>query len=105
MPVDPKRKKTLSDRSVSKKLRESGRKQLEEEFAAKFASVSDGELYEYVKEQKRLLGKKMTRANTVGYAYLVKRLGPWDVFMGRIGRELAEEAQGPENKEKDGEQG
>ena len=105
MPVDPKRKKTLSDRSVSKKLRESGRKQLEEEFAAKFAAVSDGELYDYVKEQKRLLGKKMTRANTVGYAYLVKRLGPWDVFMGRIGRELAEEAQGPENKEKDGEQG
>ncbi|MCR5649125.1 MAG: hypothetical protein K6F67_06295, partial [Oscillospiraceae bacterium] len=70
MPVDPKRKKTLSDKSVSRKLRESGRKQLEEEFALKYASVSDGELYEYVKEQKRLLGKKMTRSNTVGYAYL-----------------------------------
>ena len=101
MPVDPKRKKTLSDRSVKKKLRESGRKELEDEFAAKFAAVSDEELYEYVKEQKRALGKKMTRANTVGYAYLVKRLGPWDVFMGRIGRELAEEAE----KETEGESG
>ena len=99
MPVDPKRKKTLSDRSVKKKLRESGRKELEDEFAAKFAAVSDEELYEYVKEQKRALGKKMTRANTVGYAYLVKRLGPWDVFMGRIGRELAEESQDKETEE------
>ena len=80
-----------AEKSLQRKLHQPERWALEEQFAAEHAKDSDEALYAYAKEKRRRLGGKMTRANTVGYVYLVRRLGPWDVFMGRIGKELSEE--------------
>ncbi len=76
-----------------KKLQEPARRAQEAQFAAEHAGWSDAALYGYAKELRRRLGKRMTPAETVGYAYLVKRLGPWDCFMGQIGKELQQERQ------------
>lgn len=87
----PKGKRIAIERGLQQKLQEPSRYRLEEEFARKNAECSDEELFLYVKEQKRAKGKRMTRANTIGYCYLVERLGPWDCFMSRIVRELEQE--------------
>ena len=89
----PKGKRIAIERGLQQKLQEPARHRLEEEFAKINADCSNEELFLYVKEQKRAKGKKMTRSNTVGYCYLVERLGPWDHFMSRIVQELKEEEQ------------
>lgn len=89
-----KRIQEAAEKSLWRKMRKPERRTLEERFAVEHANCSDEELYAYAKDKRRKLGSKMTREGTIGYVYLVQRLGPWNVFMGRIGRELtAEKAQ------------
>lgn len=88
-----------AERRLMQKMREPERRALEKRFADEHAGDSDEELYAYAKETRRRLGAKMTRESTVGYVYLVRRLGPWSVFMGRIGKELAEEKRAREEAE------
>lgn len=76
---------------LRKTLSEPGRKAQEQEFAAAHAGDSNQRLYEYVKMQKRRLGKQMKPVNTVGYVYLTRRLGLWSEIMGRVNAELRAE--------------
>lgn len=88
-----KRIQESAEKSLRRKMHKPERWALEERFAAEHANDSDTELYAYVKDRRRKLGRKMTREGTIGYVYLVQRLGPWSVFMGQIGRELAAERE------------
>jgi hypothetical protein len=77
--------------SLRRKLSKPERKVVEDQFEVEHESDTDTELYEYLKNRKRRLGRRMTPESTVGYLYCIKRLGPWAQFMARINMELAEE--------------
>ena len=79
--------------SLRRKLKKPDRKAKEDTFELAHQSDTDEQLYAYVKERRRKLGKRMTKTETIGYRYLVQRLGPWDKFMGQIGLELQAERE------------
>jgi hypothetical protein len=80
-----------AQRSIKKKLREPWRAEKEAAFAKEHELDTYEELYEYMKNEKRRLGRRLKRAEFIGYAYVTKRLGPWDGFMRRISEELRQE--------------
>lgn len=84
------REKAIQNK-LKRELNTRQRQKQEWEFAAAHAEDSDQQLYEYLKDEKRRRGKKMSPVNTVGVQYLVQRLGPWRLVMGQINAELREE--------------
>lgn len=76
---------------LNKELKKPERWEQEKAFAQTHENESDEQLYRYVKEMRHRRGKSMKPINTIGYSYIVERLGPWDVLMGRIKADLAEE--------------
>ena len=83
--------------SLRRKLKKPDRKAKEDAFELAHRADTDEQLYAYVKERRRKLDKRMTKTETIGYRYLVQRLGPWDKFMSQIALELQ-----AERKNKDG---
>lgn len=77
-----------AENKLRKTLASPSRKEQEDAFATAHREDSDQVLYEYVKAQKRQLGKQMKPVNTVGYNYIVERLGPWPEIMRRVNRDL-----------------
>ena len=60
----------------------------EAEFARTHKSDTDAELYEYLKKLKSQHGKRLNPTTTIGYTYLVKRLGAWNEVMRKISTDL-----------------
>lgn len=88
-------------RRLHKVLSQPARKAQEECFAAEHAADRDWELYEYVKNLKRKRGKEMNPANTVGYRYIIQRLGRWNELMFRINTELEAEKRAERKRAED----
>ena len=70
----------------------------EAEFARTHKSDTDAELYEYLKELKAKQGKRLNPTTTIGYTYLVKRLGAWNEVMRQISVDLKNENERIETK-------
>lgn len=79
-----------AEKKLHKELKKPDRIRLEKEFAEKHFFDTDFELYEYLKDLKRIQGKKMSPINTAGYTYLIERLGPWNEIMRKINIDSAE---------------
>lgn len=77
-----------AENKLRKTLSSPVRKEQEAAFADAHHEDSNQTLYEYVKAQKRRRGGQMKPINTVGYSYLIKRLGPWSEIMRRVNRDL-----------------
>ena len=99
MPYDHKQRSKQNRNHLVRILREPERAEAEKCFAREHAQDSDEELFAYVREQKKQLGKRMKPVNTIGYVYLQQRLGPWAVFMERVNREMEEERKNPGSAE------
>ena len=72
-------------------LSEPKRKAQEDAFALEHRLDTDQELIEYLKREKRRLGKQMKEYKIIGHRYLVKRFGSWQAAVTRANRELEEE--------------
>lgn len=91
MSYNDKRRSQLNKNHIEKTLKAPERRAAEEIFALAHANDSDEQLLEYVLNEKRRLGKKMKPVNTIGYTYLLERLGPWSVFISKVNLILEEE--------------
>lgn len=91
--LSTKRRKKLSDNHLKKVLSTSERIKAEVAFEADHADWSDEQLFQWVCEEKRRLGRRMSPANTVGYRTLTKRLGEWSEFMTRVNQILEGSAE------------
>ena len=84
-------KAKMAKNKLKKELSTGSRQKQEWEFAQLHAADSDQELYEFLKDEKRRRGKMMSPVNTVGFQYIIQRLGAWRTVMGKINAELKEE--------------
>ena len=90
-----------ADHAVNNAMKNPDRIRQEEAFAEQHRNDTDEELYEYVKNMRRTRGRKLARKTFIGYAYVTKRLGPWNDFMDKICRELKAEEAAKAETEKD----
>lgn len=74
----------LAEKKLKKEFKKPERIKSEAEFAQKHSADTDAELYEYLKQLKAKHGKRLNPTNTIGYTYLVKRLGAWNEVMRKI---------------------
>lgn len=81
----------LAEKKLKKEFKKPERIKSEAEFAQKHSADTDAELYEYLKELKAKCGKRLNPTNTIGYTYLVKRLGAWNEVMRQISMDLKNE--------------
>lgn len=81
----------LAEKKLKKEFKKPERIKSEAEFAQKHSADTDAELYEYLKELKAKCGKRLNPTNTIGYTYLVKRLGAWNEVMRKISMDLKNE--------------
>ncbi|MDY3305101.1 MAG: hypothetical protein SOW78_12670 [Clostridia bacterium] len=81
----------LAEKKLKKEFKKPERIKSEAEFAQKHSADTDAELYEYLKELKAKCGKMLNPTNTIGYTYLVKRLGAWNEVMRQISMDLKNE--------------
>lgn len=81
------------ENKLKRMMKEPQRRAQEDAFAEAHANDTDEELFRYVKEQRRKLGKNMKRENTIGYVCITRRLGAWDTVMGMACKELRAEAE------------
>ena len=83
--------KKQAEKKFLKELKKPERVKLENEFAEHHENDTDAELYEYLKQLKAKHGKRLNLTNTIGYTYLVKRLGAWNEVMRKISMDLKNE--------------
>ena len=88
----------LAEKKLKKEFKKPERIKSEAEFAQKHSADTDAELYEYLKELKAKCGKRLNPTNTIGYTYLVKRLGAWNEVMRQISMDLKNENERIETK-------
>ena len=81
----------LAEKKLKKEFKKPERIKSEAEFAQKHSADTDAELYEYLKQLKAKHGKRLNPTNTIGYTYLVKRLGAWNEVMRKISMDLKNE--------------
>ena len=81
----------LAEKKLKKEFKKPERIKSEAEFAQKHSADTDAELYEYLKQLKAKHGKRLNPTNTIGYTYLVKRLGAWNEVMRQISMDLKNE--------------
>ena len=81
----------LAEKKLKKEFKKPERIKSEAEFAQKHSADTDAELYEYLKQLKAKHGKRLNPTNTIGYTYLVKRLGAWNEVMRKINMDLKNE--------------
>ena len=81
----------LAEKKLKKEFKKPERIKSEAEFAQKHSADTDAELYEYLKQLKAKHGKRLNPTNTIGYTYLVKRLGAWNEVMREISMDLKNE--------------
>ena len=81
----------LAEKKLKKEFKKPERIKSEAEFAQKHSADTDAELYEYLKQLKAKHGKRLNPTNTIGYTYLVKRLGAWNEVMRQISMDLKKE--------------
>lgn len=83
--------KKQAEKKFLKELKKPERVKLENEFKELHENDTDAELYEYLKQLKAKHGKRLNPTNTIGYTYLVKRLGVWNEVMRKISMDLKNE--------------
>lgn len=83
--------KKQAEKKFLRELKKPERVMLENEFSEQHKNGTDAELYEYLKELKAKCGKRLNPTNTIGYTYLVKRLGAWNEVMRQISMDLKNE--------------
>jgi len=83
--------KKQAEKKFLKELKKPERVMLENEFSEQHKNDTDAELYEYLKQLKAKCGKRLNPTNTIGYTYLVKRLGAWNEVMRKISMDLKNE--------------
>ena len=81
----------LAEKKLKKEFKKPERIKSEAEFAQKHSADTDAELYESLKQLKAKHGKRLNPTNTIGYTYLVKRLGAWNEVMREISMDLKNE--------------
>lgn len=81
----------LAEKKLKKEFKKPERIKSEAEFAQKHSADTDAELYESLKQLKAKHGKRLNPTNTIGYTYLVKRLGAWNEVMRKISMDLKNE--------------
>ncbi len=83
--------KKQAEKKFLKELKKPERVKLENEFKELHENDTDAELYKYLKQLKAKHGKRLNPTNTIGYTYLVKRLGAWNEVMRKISMDLKNE--------------
>ncbi|MBS7298033.1 MAG: hypothetical protein KIG65_03015 [Eubacteriales bacterium] len=81
----------LAEKKLKKEFKKPERIKSEAEFAQKHSADTDAELYESLKQLKAKHGKRLNPTNTIGYTYLVIRLGAWNEVMRKISMDLKNE--------------
>ena len=73
-----------AETKLLRELKKPNRVKLENEFAELHKRDTDEELFKYLKDLKSKYGKKLSPMNTIGYTYLIKRLGSWNTSIRKV---------------------